>query len=222
MRAFTTRSVSLPIVEVLRSIANRRVSAGSARTSGTVKRTVSRPRIAISRGARALSANTYAAMSVAKTADRSSPFASIDAALGATTRPVPRISGRSTLSLPCTITVALAGARRLTRTYSSRFAHIPRTGDTELLSTRSFPVRANGVRTGSRTFTVRRTVSAARATTTSYRSAPAGGFGSHARNAPLGATGTDCPLMTSDASPVPTLPSTKLESRLVSSWLSAG
>ena len=99
---------------------------------------------------------------------------------------------------------------------------MPRTGSTDPLSTRSVPEPANGVRRGSRTRTVRRTVSAARDTIRSYRSAPAGGFASHPRNAPFRATGTACPLIVSEASPVPTLPSTKFESRLVSSWLSAG
>ena len=60
-----------------------------------------------------------------------------------------------------------------------------------------------------------RTVSAPWTTTRSYRELALSGTGSHARNAPLARTGTGVPLMVRVASPVPTEPRMKLESREV-------
>jgi hypothetical protein len=46
-----------------------------------------------------------------------------------------------------------------------------------------------------------------------YCGEDAGGTGRNARKLPLATTGTDAPLMVSDARPLPTVPKMKLESR---------
>jgi hypothetical protein len=71
-----------------------------------------------------------------------------------------------------------------------------------------------GVAGGTAIFTgcVTRFVSAPVLATISYVGLSAGGFGSHAMNAPLGHTGEGVPLIVKAASPLPTLPKMKFES----------
>jgi hypothetical protein len=119
-------------------------------------------------------------------------------------------SGKTTRARPP------GGPRKRTVTGSPAIAVMVARGDTLPISPVS-PVRPPP---GTRTRRVAVAVWPPALAVTRYT--PSAGTGMNPRKAPFGATSTAAPLMRSSASPVPTLPNTKLESREVSAASSAG